>query len=529
MTSRNFYFKQGILVEPLFNQWYATAYLIPPASAAMFIANSHIKVMQSFVSAPQIHISALKNPAMLGGPFINYGVDKVSDIKKLVNETLQKQGQMIELAEAIKSLDDILTTEANGYSLESIYPKVPSILRGYVELVYDMHNHPSIRFIEGLFYKSKYYNPSSQSIALSERKSDDRSFVFSTPRLKTDDRLFLDIPFNYEGLDELFKMKFVPQSYDYIKKTLKISNENDDLFGSFFTEEEPILRPSYTDEAVRIRYFGHACILIETREVSILCDPVISYKDNSGIDRYIHKDLPEQIDYVLITHNHADHIMFETLLQLRHKIKGLIVPKSSGSNLADPSLKLVLRNTGFHNVQEIDEMESFEIAGGTITGLPFLGEHGDLNIRTKAAYLVHVKGRSVLLAADSNNIEPDLYKHIHEVFGNVDVLFLGMECDGAPMSWLYGPMFTQPLARKSDQSRRLNGSNHEKAISIVDLLKPNEVYVYAMGLEPWLTFLTSIRYTDESRPIIESNKLISDCKCRGILAERLYVRKELYL
>ena len=39
----------------------------------------------------------------------------------------------------------------------------------------------------------------------------------------------------------------------------------------------------------------------------------------------------------------------------------------------------------------------------------------------------------LLFAADSCNIEPRLYEHIHRDVGDVDVLFLGMECDGAPL------------------------------------------------------------------------------------------------
>lgn len=529
MTSPEVYFKQNVLMEPLFNQWYATAFLIPPASAAMFIANSHLKIMQSFVAAPQVHAAALKNPAMLGGPFINYDASKVGEIKRLVEEIKRRQAHMIEFAEAVSSFEQLLCTEANGDSLEDLYGKVPAPLKGYVELVYDLHNRPSIRFIEGLLYKSKYYDPSSQSVALSQRESNNRSFVFSTPRLRTEDRLFLDVPFKSEGLDELFKMKFVPGSYERAAEALGAGNGNKELFKSFFTCEPPAPRPPYTGGGVRIRYFGHACILIETDEVSILSDPVISYKDDSGIDRYIHTDLPETIDYVLITHNHADHLMFETLLQLRHKIGRLILPKGSGSARIDPSLKLIMRTTGFANAEEIDELERIEVPGGAITGLPFLGEHADLNIRAKMAYLVELKGKSILLAADSNNIEPELYARLHEVLGEVEVLFLGMECDGAPMSWLYGPLFTQPIARKNDQSRRLNGSNYEKALGIVDLLKPQEVYVYAMGQEPWLTFLTSIHYTAQSRPIIDSSRLVAECIARGLPAERLYVRKELFL
>src|SRR5919108_5428601 len=91
MTSNAMYFRQNIIAEPLFTQWYAWPYLISPASAAMYIANSHLKIMQSFVSAPQVHVSALKNPAMTGGPFINYDPSKVPDIKRLIDKTLTEQ------------------------------------------------------------------------------------------------------------------------------------------------------------------------------------------------------------------------------------------------------------------------------------------------------------------------------------------------------------------------------------------------------------------------------------------------------
>src|SRR6478609_1532164 len=84
--------------------------------------------------------------------------------------------------------------------------------------------------------------------------------------------------------------------------------------------------------------------------------------------------LPEQIDYVLITHNHQDHVLFETLLQIRHKVKNILVPRSGVGNLQDPSLKLLLERCGFKNVIEIAEMEEIHCNGVQITGLPCLGE-----------------------------------------------------------------------------------------------------------------------------------------------------------
>lgn len=529
MSADRFYLRGDVLAEPLFNQWYAWPSLISPASSAMFVANSHLKIMQSFVAAPQMHAAALKNPAMRGGPFIAYDAGRVNDVKALMERTIKEQARVLEFAASIKSLSEMLQNEAGGSSLEPLYERIPEALKGYVELVYDLNNSPSIRFIEGLLYQSPYYRPATQSIALSRSREDERPFALSTPQLPDDEHLSLPLPFNSTQLDALFKMKSEAQPLDYARELLGVEDADTELFKSFFTVEAPRPPDKYTGNGVRIRYFGHACLLIETRDISVMIDPLVSYETSGGIHRYTYADLPDRLDYVLITHNHQDHCMFETLLQLRHKIKHVIVPKSSGGGLADPSLKLILQHIGFKQVREIDEMESIEVEGGTLTGLPFLGEHADLNIRTKIAHLVKLKGKSILCAADSNNVEPRLYEHIHRLVGDVDVLFLGMECDGGPLSWLYGPLLTKPLARKQDQSRRLNGSDYEKGVSIVERLRPTQVYIYAMGQEPWLTYLTSIQYTEESHPIVESNKLVAECRRRGIESERLFGHKDIEL
>ena len=529
MTVRNLYLKPNVLVEPLFNQWYAWSNLIAPATSSMYVANLHLKIMQSFVTSPQLHAAALKNPANLGGPYINYGTDRANEIEELLERTKREQAHVIEFAEAIKALDNTLTEEANGLSLEPLYQKVPEPLQGYVELVYDLNHSSSMRFIEGFLYHSRYCNTASQSIALSLTDHDDRSFVFSTPRLERANWLNLQIPFDHEGLDLLFSMKRVPRPLEEVAEMLAINKEQAGLFSTFFTEEPPQLNACYSSDDVRIRYLGHACVLFETKETSVLCDPVVSYDIESAVPRYTYADLPDSIDYVVITHNHQDHCMFETLLQLRHKIKQILVPKNNGGWLADPSMKLVLQHLGFDNIREIDETEVVRIPGGSITGLPFFGEHADLHIRTKMAYAIELHGKTALLVADSENLEPKLYDHIRHCIGEVVVLFIGMECDGAPLSWLYGPLLTKPLARKVDQSRRSNGSDFPKALSIVDKLGPQQVYVYAMGQEPWLTYLTSLQYIPDSRPIVESDKLVEECRRRGLVSERLFGRKEIVL
>ena len=174
-------------------------------------------------------------------------------------------------------------------------------------------------------------------------------------------------------------------------------------------------------------------------------------------------------------------------------------------------------------------MDELAFGAGSITAVPFLGEHGDLCIASKSSYLLRVNGHSLLFMADSCNIEPEVYRHVHEEIGDVEVLFIGMECDGAPLSWIYGPLLPEKLARPMDHSRRLAGSNYDRALAMVEQFNCREVYVYAMGQEPWLNHVMKIKYTDESRPIVHSNHLIETCASRGIVAERLFGEKEIFL
>jgi L-ascorbate metabolism protein UlaG (beta-lactamase superfamily) len=529
VASQDLYLRPNIMVEPLVDGWYAWPHLIPPATASRNISERHLRIMESYINAPDSHAAAVKNPKLLGGPFMDFQGNKVPEVKELRDRTIQQRSHLLELSRDIVKLDDLLRTKATGYSLESLYAEVPESLRGYVELVYDLNNHPSFRLLEPLLYRSKYYDRSMQSLRLSVIGGDDRPFVLSTPRLENDDDLEVRLPFESEQIDGLFQLKTRPACFPCIQTLLGCPDAKQELVRSFLTEQKPPPYEKYDGGGARWRYFGHACVLLETKDVSILLDPVLSYTYESGLSRYTYQDLPEVIDFVLITHNHQDHLLFETLLQLRHRIRTVIVPRNAGGSLQDPSLRLILNNCGFRDVREVSDMDELCFDSGSITAIPFLGEHADLNITSKAAYLVRVGGHSLLFAADSCNINPPMYEHVHRWIGDVEVLFIGMECDGAPLSWIYGPLLTQKLERNMDHSRRLAGSNYERAIGMVDQFRCKEIYVYAMGQEPWLNYVMSLKYTEQSNPIIQSNRLIATCLDRGLVAERLFGEKELFL
>jgi len=525
-SSHAVYLRRDVVLEPLINGWYASTYLIPPVTAALYVANHHIKVMQSFVASPAVHEEAVKNPEMRGGPFIAHPASRVDGVCRLLERTRAEQADLLELAPVVRQLDELLALEGTGGSLEPLYAKVPALLRGYVELVYDLHHRPYFRVLEPLLYESRFYRTSNQTIALSTNDKDDRAFALSTPRLEGDGSLDVALPFASPALDELARARRTPKPLEHFADRLRTKAES---LAPYFTDRPPREPAPYSGEGVSVRYLGHACVLVQSKRASIMFDPLVPYEVSDGMARFSFADLPERIDWVVLTHNHQDHVVLETLLQLRHKIGAIVVPGNNPGNPADPSLKLLFRKLGFAHVVALDEMESVEIDGGSITALPFFGEHGDLDVRSKAAHLLKIEGRSIVCAADSNNLEPELYRHITDMVGPIDTVFLGMECQGAPMSWVYGPLLAKPIARKHDQWRRLDGSDSAKALDVVRHLKPSRVYVYAMGAEPWLQFITSIRYTDASKPIVESNRFVDECRRAGVEAERLYGARDIAL
>jgi len=529
--TQTYYLRGDVKAEPLVNGWYAWPQLISPASFAMQTANTHLKIMKSFVLSPMVHIAALKDPNMRGGPFLDAPLEKVPVIKAILEANQAELGHLVEFSKAVKELDAMLAKEADGGSLEPLYPKVPEPLKGFVELVYDVNHVPQFRFLEGLLYTSDYYMTGLQSVSLGRVSGDQRAFMLSTPRTEAmDDELFLDKPFADPGFDALFRMQREPQPLNAIVEALDLNEAQTEKLLPLLTTEAPALPDDrhYDGEGVRIRYFGHATVLIQTQDVSILTDPIASYAFPTDTPRYTIHDLPDFIDYVLITHTHQDHILMEFMLQLRHKIGTVVVPTPNVGAIADPSLKLMLQNTGFSSVLTLDEMEKLPVPGGYIQAIPFLGEHHDLNITSKTAYLVDLNGSKHMFAADSCNIESATYRHIAKVIGKVDSLFLGMECVGSPLSWSCGALLTRKLDRTKDYSRRGKGSDCQRALELLDILKPKQTFVYAMGMEPWLSFILDLLYEEGDAQLEESDQFVSACRERGIPAERLFMRKELF-
>jgi L-ascorbate metabolism protein UlaG (beta-lactamase superfamily) len=519
------------VIEPLIGQWSAWATLVSPVAASLHLADFQVFALTSYLVDPAAHVRASRDPELIGGPFVDIAPDRAEEVRELLARTVALRASDLTFARAVKEFHNRIVDEAKGQSLEPYYRTTPDELRGYVELVYDYYHRPTVRFIEGLLYESEHYRRELQSLRLWRLERDaSRPFFMSTPRLPEQGQLDWQVPFDDARVDELFALDSCPRPLGAIREMLGLNGEAERLLPAFLSAETAPPPPAWEGETPRVRYFGHACILIEWRGVSILTDPFVGAVPTAGgMQRLTYRDLPAKIDYALVTHNHQDHFALETLLRLRHRIGHLVVPRNQGSLYGDVSLRLLTRKLGFRRVIEMDALDSIELPGGEIVAVPFLGEHGDL-AHSKSAYVVRAGRVKMLVGADSDCLEREVYVRLRRTLGEIDTVFLGTESVGAPLSWGAGALFPHKLPRSYEQSRRYHGSDARSAVDILRTVGARRLYNYAMGIEPWVEHLLGLGMSEDSPQYVESEKLLAHARRHGFLAaERLSGKAELFL
>jgi L-ascorbate metabolism protein UlaG (beta-lactamase superfamily) len=525
MSEEPMFLRQDALIEPLVDRFYAWLHTVAPVQAAMNLSFVQLPLLESYLQSPQVHINASNNPQLRGGFFVNIDAARSEEIRDLVASIKRDRAEMLAFAAAVAEGEDVVRQGATGYDLTPLYPKLPPLLSGLVELAYDTNNQPAMRFIEPLVYESSAYTEDRQSVQLSLETGVERPFILSTPRLSSPDILDLHIPFRHPGLVELFKARVQPTTLARLRDLLELGDEEAAWLSRLLVEAPDLADDRHIDGGGRIRYFGHACLVFQTPEAAIITDPWVS-SDTAAADRYTYRDLPDHIDLALITHGHQDHIVLETLLALRDRIGAVVVPRSSRGGLADPSLALYLSRLGLP-VVEVDDFSEVEFPGGKVIATPFLGEHADLDIRAKSTYFVKLAGQTLFVGADSSGIDPRLYRYMRDHIGQADKAFLGMECAGAPLTWLYQALFTQPVTKKMSDSRTLSGSNAAQAAAIMTELGAGEAYVYAMGEENWLVgHVMATSYNEDSYQLKQVDEFMSWCVEHGTKFDHLYGQHE---
>ncbi|TGK35784.1 MBL fold metallo-hydrolase [Leptospira andrefontaineae] len=191
-------------------------------------------------------------------------------------------------------------------------------------------------------------------------------------------------------------------------------------------QTNPIKTPLYKDQ-IAITFINHATVLIQTREINILTDPVWSERISpvswAGTKRVREPgiqmaDLP-RIDLVVISHNHYDHLDLETLKNLNRKFSPkFLVP------LGDKGL---LQSEGISNTEEMDWWETIKIekkAEVTFAPTQHLSARGifDWNRSLWGSYMIKIGNRRVYFGGDA--AYSSHYKAIKRRLGEPDISLL---------------------------------------------------------------------------------------------------------
>ncbi len=184
------------------------------------------------------------------------------------------------------------------------------------------------------------------------------------------------------------------------------------------------LRENALHSAPTVTWIGHATLLVQMDHVTFLTDPIWSDTASPvsfvGPRRFVAPGLALEalppIDFVVVSHNHYDHLDLATLTALaaRSGETRFFVPLGNGA---------LLLEKGIENVVELDWGESREHRGVRISCLPT--QHwskrslGDDNETLWASWAVVGSERSFYFAGDTGWFEG--FARIAEVFGSFDL------------------------------------------------------------------------------------------------------------
>ena len=194
-------------------------------------------------------------------------------------------------------------------------------------------------------------------------------------------------------------------------------------------------------ELPAIVWFGHSSYLIKIKGFTILVDPVFSgnaspvsffAKAFPGADVYGVDDLPE-IDMVLLTHDHYDHLDYNTILQLAPTAKHFYTSLGVGAHLEYWGIPL-------KKITELDWWETATVSeeraatpgsqrlatgGATLTATParhFSGRGTKRAGTLWSSFVLKIAGYTLFLGGDSGYGEH--FKKIGDLYGPMDLAIL---------------------------------------------------------------------------------------------------------
>src|SRR5215203_146140 len=205
------------------------------------------------------------------------------------------------------------------------------------------------------------------------------------------------------------------------------------FFGKDKTSVPPSVLPSHKTDLFNLDlnedilvWFGHSSYYMQVDGKRILVDPVLSghaspvkftTKSFKGTDVYTTDDIPP-IDFLLITHDHYDHLDYETVLKLRPKVGNVITGLGVGAHF---------KRWGYKEGMVIEKDWNQEIKFDNLTFITtparhFSGRSMKRNTSLWLSFLIISTTKKIFVGGDSGY--DSHFKVIGERFAPIDLVIL---------------------------------------------------------------------------------------------------------
>ncbi len=174
-------------------------------------------------------------------------------------------------------------------------------------------------------------------------------------------------------------------------------------------------------------WFGHSSYLLKSKDMTILVDPVFSGhaspisifgKEFPGTNVYGVAEMPN-IDVLVLTHDHYDHLDYETIKQLYPRVKKIIAPLGVDAHLEHWGVPA-------EKITTLDWWEDVTIRDSVkLTATParhFSGRGFSRGKTLWSSFVLHLHGYTIFIGGDSGY--DSQFKKIGEKFGPFDLALL---------------------------------------------------------------------------------------------------------
>ncbi|USB33067.1 MBL fold metallo-hydrolase [Paenibacillus sp. YPG26] len=186
----------------------------------------------------------------------------------------------------------------------------------------------------------------------------------------------------------------------------------------------------------RVTWFGHSALLLELDGKRIFLDPMLGRSPSptsiAGGKRYSNKlpceaeDFPE-LDAVILSHDHYDHLDYATILKLRNKVRRFFVPLGVSAHLERWGISP-------ERIEELDWWEETDFEGIRLACTParhFSGRSLTRNTTLWCSWVLHGQQARIFYSGDSG-YGPH-FAEIGTEYGPFDLTL--MECGQYDQRW----------------------------------------------------------------------------------------------